>query len=96
MGWSFNWLSSLRTDLNYDFEVSIPDDVEHAGLSAFALENGLVYHTYSCYSRGLEAFNSAYQLLDRARRGRDEDELPLPFAWIRRHDEYEDPVAAIG
>jgi Bacterial protein of unknown function (DUF899) len=68
MGWSFNWLSSLRTDLNYDFEVSIPDDVEHAGLSAFALENGLVYHTYSCYSRGLEAFNSAYQLLDRAPR----------------------------
>jgi predicted dithiol-disulfide oxidoreductase (DUF899 family) len=89
-------LSSLRTDFNYDFEVSILDDVEHAGLSAFALENGLVYHTYSCYSRGLKAFNSAYQLLDRARRGRDEDELPLPFAWIRRNDEYEDPVAAIG
>jgi hypothetical protein len=52
----------------YDFEVSIPHDVEHAGLSAFALEDGLVYHTYSCYSRGLEAFNSAYQLLDRAPR----------------------------
>ena len=42
--------------------------LEHAGLSAFALENRLVYHTYSCYSRGLEAFNSAYQLLDRAPR----------------------------
>lgn len=56
------------TDFNYDFEVSIPHDVEHAGLSAFALEDGLVYHTYSCYSRGLEAFNSAYQLLDRAPR----------------------------
>jgi predicted dithiol-disulfide oxidoreductase (DUF899 family) len=70
--------------------------VEHAGLSAFELENDVVYHTYSCYSRGLEAFNSAYQLLDRAPRGRGEDELPLPFAWVRRHDQYEDTLAAIG
>jgi predicted dithiol-disulfide oxidoreductase (DUF899 family) len=55
------------------------------------------YHTYSCYARriSLEAFNSAYQLLDRAPRGRDEDDLPARPAWIRRHDEYENP-AAVG
>jgi predicted dithiol-disulfide oxidoreductase (DUF899 family) len=48
-----------------------------------------VYHTYSCYARGLEAFNSGYQLLDRAPRGRDEDTLPARIAWLRRHDQYE-------
>jgi predicted dithiol-disulfide oxidoreductase (DUF899 family) len=60
---------------------------------AFALDDGAVYHTYSCYSRGLDAFNSAYQLLDRAPKGRDEDELPMSAAWIRRHDEYETAAA---
>jgi predicted dithiol-disulfide oxidoreductase (DUF899 family) len=62
---------------------------ERPGMSAFALEDGVVYHTYSCYARGLDAFNGTFQLLDRAPRGRDEDALPVPFAWLRRHDEYE-------
>lgn len=66
---------------------------EMPGLSAFALDDGVIYHTYSCYARGLDAFNSANQLLDRAPRGRDEDGLPMPAAWLRRHDEYE-PGAA--
>jgi predicted dithiol-disulfide oxidoreductase (DUF899 family) len=76
-----------RTDLppyNFTNRAFIP---ELPGLSAFALENGVVYHTYSCYARGLDAFNATYQLLDRAPRGRDESELPP--TWIRRHDEYE-------
>jgi predicted dithiol-disulfide oxidoreductase (DUF899 family) len=71
-----------------------PFGAENPGLSAFALDRGVVYHTYSCYARGLDAFNGTYQLLDRAPRGRDEDSLPLPILWIRRHDEYEDKVAA--
>ena len=58
------------------------------GLSAFALEDGVVHHTYSCHMRGLEEFNVTYQLLDRAPRGRDEDKLPYPQAWIHRRDEY--------
>ena len=62
---------------------------EHAGLSAFALDDGVVYHTYSCYNRGLEAFNATYQLLDRAPRGRNEGGLPRPAAWLRRRDEYD-------
>jgi predicted dithiol-disulfide oxidoreductase (DUF899 family) len=62
---------------------------EMPGLSAFALDDGVVYHTYSCYARGLDAFNGANQLLDRAPKGRDEDDLPVPVAWLRRHDEYE-------
>jgi predicted dithiol-disulfide oxidoreductase (DUF899 family) len=66
---------------------------ELPGLSAFALDGGAVYHTYSTYGRGLDAFNSVYQLLDRAPKGRDEDGLPMPSAWIRRRDEYETALA---
>ena len=58
-------------------------------LSAFALEEGVVYHTYSCYDRGTDVLNGAWQLLDRAPKGRGGD-----FAgWPRRHDEYEEAVA---
>jgi predicted dithiol-disulfide oxidoreductase (DUF899 family) len=68
---------------------------EMPGLSAFAFDDGVVYHTYSCYTRGLDAFNGANQLLDRTPRGRDEDSMPGPVAWLRRHDEYE-PDAVTG
>jgi predicted dithiol-disulfide oxidoreductase (DUF899 family) len=75
---------------NFTKKAFIP---ELPGLSAFALEDGVVYHTYSCYARGLDAFNGIYQLLDRAPRGRDEAGLRPPVAWIRRHDDYEPAVA---
>jgi predicted dithiol-disulfide oxidoreductase (DUF899 family) len=80
--------SDRADEATYNFTKK-PFGAENPGLSAFALDDGVVYHTYSCYARGLDAFNSAYQLLDRAPAGRDEDKLPLPFVWIRRHDEYE-------
>jgi hypothetical protein len=51
---------------------------EHEGLSDFALEDGVIYHTYSCHVRGLDEFNVTHQLLDRVPRGRDEDKLPHP------------------
>jgi predicted dithiol-disulfide oxidoreductase (DUF899 family) len=56
---------------------------ERPGLSAFALEDGVVYHTYSAYSRGVDALWGMYQWLDRAPRGRNEAGI-----WWRRHDEY--------
>ena len=87
MGWKFDWVSSLGSDFNFDFGVS-SEDGESPGLSAFALEGGIVYHTYSSYDRGLEALDGAYHLLDRAPKGRDEDGLPSPGTWWRRHDEY--------
>jgi predicted dithiol-disulfide oxidoreductase (DUF899 family) len=59
---------------------------ERPGMSSFALEDGVVYHTYSTYSRGLDALWGMYQWLDRAPKGRNEDE---PGIWWRRHDEYE-------
>ncbi len=56
---------------------------ERPGMSAFACENGVVYHTYSTYSRGLDALWGMYQWLDRAPRGRNEK-----GPWWLRHDEY--------
>jgi predicted dithiol-disulfide oxidoreductase (DUF899 family) len=53
------------------------------GVSAFALEDGVVYHTYSAYARGLDGLWGMYQWLDRAPRGRNETGM-----WWRRHDEY--------
>ena len=63
---------------------------EAPGLSVFAKDAaGDVFHTYSCYARGLDAMNSAYQLLDLVPKGRDEAGLSHPMAWIRRHDRYD-------
>jgi predicted dithiol-disulfide oxidoreductase (DUF899 family) len=66
-----------------------PGDEGH-GLSSFALEDGVVYYVYSTYQRGTDAFNTFYQLLDCAPKGRDEDNIPAGEWWWRRHDEYED------
>jgi predicted dithiol-disulfide oxidoreductase (DUF899 family) len=108
MNFDFRWVSSGRSDFNFDFHVSRPDGAdpetlaynftekwsrfnieEHAGLSAFALEGGEVYHTYTCHARGLEEFNVTYQLLDRVPYGRNEDGFRFPAQWIRRQDEYQ-------
>jgi predicted dithiol-disulfide oxidoreductase (DUF899 family) len=56
---------------------------EQPGVSAFALEDGVVYHTYSAYARGLDSLWGMYQWLDRAPKGRNET-----GAWFRRRDEY--------
>jgi len=58
---------------------------ERPGMSAFVLEDGMVYHTYSAYARGLDGLWGMYQWLDRAPRGRNESETGV---WWRRHDEY--------
>lgn len=63
---------------------------EMQGLSSFYKdEDGAVYHTYSSYARGPEALMGIYALLDMAPKGRDEDALPWPMAWVRHHDRYE-------
>ena len=57
---------------------------DRPGLSAFVREDGVVYHTYSTYVRGLDGVWGMYQWLDRAPKGRNET-----GAWFRRHDEYD-------
>ncbi len=59
---------------------------DRPGLSAFVLEDGVLYHTYSTYSRGVDGLWSMYQWLDRAPKGRNET-----GPWFRRHDEYGKP-----
>ena len=125
MGWSFPWASSLGSDFNFDFDVSITEEQQRAGgseynyrrgghamleaelpapvvqiaamtgadpaafvrerpgLSAFVLEDGVVYHTYSTYARGLDGLWGMYQWLDRAPLGRNETGF-----WWRHHDKY--------
>jgi predicted dithiol-disulfide oxidoreductase (DUF899 family) len=56
---------------------------ERPGMSAFVLEDGAVYHSYSAYARGLDGLWGAYQWLDRAPKGRNETDY-----WWRHHDEY--------
>ncbi len=105
MGWAVPWVSSLGSAFNFDFGVSFPpgqpDPIynygsaaspgeEAPGLSVFATDGDAVYHTYSCYARGLDPMNSAYQLLDLVPKGRDESGLDWPMAWLRRHDAYGD------
>ncbi len=126
MGWSFPWASSLGSDFNLDFNVSItaeqqreggveynyrrsghvldaavaPEPVvqnaamtgtdvasyvrERPGMSAFVLEDGIVYHTYSTYARGLDGLWGMFQWLDRAPKGRNETSV-----WWRHHDAYD-------
>jgi predicted dithiol-disulfide oxidoreductase (DUF899 family) len=72
-----------------DIAASVGTDVptyvlDRPGLSAFVLEDGVVYHTYSSYARGLDGIWNMYQWLDRAPLGRNETGV-----WWRRHDEYE-------
>jgi predicted dithiol-disulfide oxidoreductase (DUF899 family) len=62
---------------------------ERPGMSAFAYENGAVYHTYSAYARGLDGLWGMYQWLDRTPQGRNEARASDdPLNWFRRHDEY--------
>ena len=127
LGWTFPWASSLGSEFNFDFNVSLTEqqqkdgtvdynyrresavdiwklrgatgpvaemaamsgtDVptyirERPGVSAFVLDDGVVYHTYSTFARGLDGLWGMYQWLDRAPLGRNEDGV-----WWRRRDEY--------
>jgi len=119
MGWSFPWVSSHRSDFNFDFGASrtkeelapildgnlgpVPGLAADCGtdpagylaegpvFSAFALEDGVVYYTYSTSARGLEFMLGYYGFLDRAPKGRDEGDPPE--MWVRRQDEYQDAKA---
>jgi predicted dithiol-disulfide oxidoreductase (DUF899 family) len=75
-----SWVAELLAGVGTDWATYTR---ERPGVSAFALEDGAVYHTYSAYARGLDGLWGMYQWLDRAPRGRNEDGV-----WWRRHDEY--------
>ena len=64
---------------------------EAPGLSVFYKDpDGSIYHTYSCFARGLDALIGTYQYLDLVPKGRDEEYLPFTMEWVRHHDRYGD------
>jgi predicted dithiol-disulfide oxidoreductase (DUF899 family) len=75
---------------NYEKSRSFPS-TEGPGMSVFYKEkDGTIYHTYSCFARGLEQFIGIYDLLDIVPKGRDEDGLVYGMEWVRHHDKYGD------
>ena len=73
----------------YNYQHVAKPGPQREGMSAFAKQDGGVFHTYSTYARGVEALMGTYQILDLAPRGRDEERLESRQAWWRRHDEYD-------
>jgi predicted dithiol-disulfide oxidoreductase (DUF899 family) len=77
-------------EVHYNYRTTKFPSEEAPGISVFCKNpKGDVFHTYSCYSRGLDMLNGAYHLMDLAPKGRDEDGLPWHMAWVRRHDQYD-------
>jgi predicted dithiol-disulfide oxidoreductase (DUF899 family) len=74
----------------YNYETSSFEAEEGPGASVFYREDGEIFHTYSTYGRGLDMMLNAYNFIDLTPKGRDEDSLPFPMAWVRHHDKYED------
>ena len=81
----------------YNFGTTKVYGDEMPGISVFARNKaGEVFRTYSAYARGLDNIIGTYQLLDLVPKGRDEDALPFTMSWVKRHDEYEQPVTKAG
>ena len=81
----------------YNFQTSGHPVGEGHGISIFSRDaEGVIYRTYSAYARGLEGLLGVYTMLDMAPKGRDEESLPWPMAWVKHHDRYEaeKPAAA--
>jgi predicted dithiol-disulfide oxidoreductase (DUF899 family) len=73
----------------YNYDMTEFGSEEAPGASVFYKDaNGDIFHTYSCYARGLDILIGAYNFLDLAPKGRDEAALPWTMAWVRHHDRY--------
>lgn len=99
MDFNISFPTGHHTDPTYNFEL-LPDPIpmeEWQGVSVFTRNaNGDVFHTYSSYARGMDTFNTAYQLLDITPMGRNEEDLPYGMAWLKRHDDYHPTTPSSG
>lgn len=81
-------LAAGRATYNY-----VPRDGTMTELPAASVfyrdTDGRIFHTYSCYARGLDALIGTYNFIDLLPKGRDEDGLPFGMAWVRLHDRYD-------
>jgi len=77
------------TGVSYNYEEQEFPSEEAPGASVFFKDaQGEIFHTYSCYGRGLDILIGTYNFLDLAPKGRDEGGLEWPMAWVRHHDRY--------
>ena len=99
MGWRFPWYSSEGGDFNVDLRASVPKAdgsmEERPGASGFFRDpHGEIFHTYSSFERGVERLAGAYNYLDFAPLGRNENGPHFDLGdWVRHHDRYDDAQA---
>ena len=86
---SFTKEEMANGKVEYNYETMEFPSEEAPGVSVFYKnERGEIFHTYSSYGRGLDILVGAYNFLDLAPKGRDEDGLAFSMAWVRHHDRY--------
>jgi predicted dithiol-disulfide oxidoreductase (DUF899 family) len=88
---SFTKEDMAQGQVYYNYEMREFPSGEAPGTSVFYKdETGDIFHTYACYARGGDMLIGAYHDLDLVPKGRDEDALAFPMAWVRHHDRYDD------
>ena len=86
---SFSAETLARGEAFYNYTTQKITRTELPGISVFFKDDDEIFHTYSTYGRGLDMLNVAYHYLDSAPKGRDEDGLPFPMAWVKHRIAYE-------
>jgi len=89
---SFTPADLAKGEIFYNYKMQKMSLDETPGVSVFARDGEAVFHTYSCYQRGLDILNGAYNFLDLVPKGRDEDDLAFSMSWVRHHDRYDAPA----
>jgi predicted dithiol-disulfide oxidoreductase (DUF899 family) len=88
---SFRPEDASNGEVYYNYRQKKEPAAEMPGFSVFFKDKaGDIFHTYSCYERGLDMMNAGYHLLDLVPKGRDEDSLSFTMSWLRHRDRYED------
>ena len=86
---SFTEEEMAQGKVNYNYTMQEFPSAEAPGLSVFYKDaDGVVFHTYSTYGRGVELLMGTYRILDLVPKGRDEDHLGFAMEWVRHHDRY--------
>jgi len=94
---SFSKAEIAKGQVYYNYAMQEFGSEEAPGASVFYKDaTGAVFHTYSAYARGLDMLVGAYNYLDLAPKGRDEDGLTFTMAWVRHHDRYDDAARIDG
>jgi predicted dithiol-disulfide oxidoreductase (DUF899 family) len=86
---SFTEEEMAQGKVNYNYTMQEFPSAEAPGLSVFYKDaDGVIFHTYSTYGRGVELLMGTYRILDLVPKGRDEDHLGFAMEWVRHHDRY--------